>query len=117
MALADYLRSEARKLGATVTNESVQLEADLAKAHELVNRLRTKVATNNAIERRLLIYRPDGQHEPDCPQCWMMDGEHVQLQHLPPPEGTTNSATMEFWGCSGCGAKFTYDESASSSAG
>ncbi len=108
MALGDYLRTEARKISATVQEESAHVEADLAKAHELVSGLKTKLTANNAIQRRLLIYYPEKQHEPDCPQCWMMEAEHVALQPIPPPEGT-HPATMEFWGCSGCGAKFTYD--------
>jgi hypothetical protein len=111
MALGDFFRKEARRILATVQQESNQVEADLAKAQELVGLLKTKITVNNAIQRRLLIYYPERQHEPDCPQCWMMEGEHVSLQPVSAPKGEPAPDTTHFWGCSNCGSVYGYDES------
>ena len=110
MTLADHLRWEARKISEGVQQESAQLEGDLARAQDLVGRLKTKLLADNAIQRRLLIYRPEGQHEPDCPQCWMMEGEHVHLQPVSPPKDESSPDTTYFWGCSHCGSVYRYDE-------
>ena len=111
MALADYLRGEARKIAATVQDRILQVEADLAKAQELVGLLKTKVtAADNAIPKATSHLSSERQHEPDCPQCWMMEGEHVPLQPISAAQGATSPDTTDFWGCSHCGSVYGYVE-------
>jgi hypothetical protein len=100
MSLANRLRAEAGIIAENVRAETPGLVADLLRAEQVVFELKAKIDNRNEIESRLLSYNPETGHDPDCPYCWLLNGQQSPVKPVEEP------GKADHYGCKTCGFEF-----------
>jgi hypothetical protein len=100
MSLANKLRAEAGMIAENVKVEGLGLAADLLQAEQIVSELKAKLENCNAIQSRLLTYKPEAGRDPDCPYCWLLNGQHSPIKPLEEP------GKADRYSCNVCGFEF-----------
>ena len=100
MSLAKRLQAEAGMIAENVKSESPGLAADLLKAEQVVSQLKAKLDNRNKIQLRLLNYKPEPGSDPDCPYCWLLNGQHSPVKPFEEP------GKADQYSCKVCGFEF-----------